>query len=193
MAYYRRSIPYLEQADDDAAICEPMLGMAKLFGQRGQDDSCLHYAKLSYGTAQKGGFARRYWLPAIFCQIITGSTKWWTVPIPTAGGGRCQGQLVQSGKTKTDTSLVFDESMRQQDIQATKEAARTQMKFNVLFIGLTALLIVAFLYTATVGNEKKQMVYYKNKKKKLMARRKNSPCRKKTWNDHTTTWSNWVR
>ncbi len=50
---YRMSLLFLKNIRIYDVFCETTLGMAKLFQQMGQEDSCLHYAKLSYAVAKK--------------------------------------------------------------------------------------------------------------------------------------------
>ena len=168
MKNYRLSLPYTIMEEDDDALCESYLGMASLFRKAGQADSCLYYAKLSLATAQKASFISRVmdasnFLTSYYISInnIDSAFVYQSATIAA------KDSLFSQEKIREIQSLRYDETLRQQQIQDAKEEAQTQLKFNMLFGGLGALLLVAFLLIRNNWQRRKANILLKHQKEKV--------------------------
>ena len=146
LEYFRRAVPYLQKAGDDDVTCEAYMGMAALFGKTGQTDSCLHYARLAFIIAKEDGFTKRIYDASIFLtdyykktKIIDSAFAYQNTAIAA------KDSLFSKEKQRAIQNLIYEETMRQQQILAAKEEAQTQLKFNALFGSIATLLIVAFI------------------------------------------------
>src|ERR1019366_2890207 len=74
--------------------------------------------------------------------------------------------LFSKEKQREIQNLSYEETMRQQQILATKEEAQTQLKFNALFGSMGTLLIVAFILYRNNQQRKKANVLLIQQKKK---------------------------
>jgi len=168
MKNYRLSLPYSIMEEDDDALCESYLGMAGLFRKAGQADSCLYYAKLSLTTAQKASFISRVmdatnFLTSYYTSInnIDSAFVYQSATIAV------KDSLFSQEKAREIQSLRYEETLRQQQIQEAKEEAQTQLKFNMLFGGLGALLIVAFILIRNNWQRRKANIVLKHQKEKV--------------------------
>ena len=168
MKNYRLSLPYSIKEEDDDALCESYLGMASLFRKAGQADSCLYYAKLSLATAQKASFISRVmdatnFLTSYYTSIndIDSAFVYQSATIAA------KDSLFSQEKAREIQNLSYEETLRQQQIQDAKEEAQTRLKFNMLFGGLGALLIVAFLLIRNNWQRRKANILLKHQKEKV--------------------------
>ena len=173
MRNYRSSNAYYREERDDAGLCETYLGMAKLFQKAGNADSSLYYAKLSLTIAQNGGFTN-YVLDA--SKFLTGYyTSMYNVDSAFAYQSiaiAAKDSLFSQEKQHQFQSLSFDEATRQQEIQDAKTEAQTQQKFNLLFGGLFALLVVAFILLRNNRQKRKANVLLQQQKEEINAKAK---------------------
>jgi two-component system NtrC family sensor kinase len=146
MHNYRLSVPYTLELENDEGLCEIYLGMAALFQKQGSQDSSLHYAKLSLAIGKKGGFIERVMKASKFL------TKYYTAThnvdsafVYQSATITAKDSLFSQEKAREIQNIGFEETVRQQQIEEAKAEAQTQLKFNMLFIGLGTLLLVAFL------------------------------------------------
>lgn len=146
MTKYNAGKPYLVQEEMDEALCHAYLGMAKLFQKRGERDSSLYYAKLSLTTAQKAGLTSRVMDASSF---LTGYYKAIhnvdSAFVYQSATMAAKDSLFSQEKQRDFQRLGYEEAVRQQQLQEAKEEAQTELKFKMLFGGVGALLIVAFL------------------------------------------------
>jgi tetratricopeptide (TPR) repeat protein len=156
MRNYRSAIPNIIEESTGGALCETYLGMAKLFQKAGNADSSLYYAKLSLAIAQNDGFTN-YVLDA--SKFLTGYyTSLHNVDsafVYQSAMIAAKDSLFSQEKLRQFQNISLAETQRQQEIQDAKDEARTQMKFNLLFGGLLALLIVAFILFRNNSQKKK--------------------------------------
>ncbi len=146
MQKYKAAIPYLKKEQDDDGLCESYLGMAKLFQKAGNRDSSLYYGKLSFNMGKQGGFIDDVLHASSFL------TKYYTAIhnidsafVYQSAAMAAKDSMFSQEKQREVESLSYDEAMRQQQIQDAKQEAKTQLKFDVLFIGIATLLIVALI------------------------------------------------
>jgi two-component system NtrC family sensor kinase len=146
MHNYRLGIPYIMEVQNDEGLCETYLGMAALFQKEDSRDSSLYYAKLSFATAQKGGFIK--WVMDASQFLTTYYTAIHNVDsafVYQSATIAAKDSLFSQEKAREIQNLSFEETVRQQQMEEAKAEAQTQLKFNMLFVGLGTLLLVAFL------------------------------------------------
>ena len=173
MRNYRLAIPnYIEERDDNG-LCEVYLGMAKLFQKAGNADSSLYYAKLSLTIAQNDGFTNYVldaskFLTGYYASLHDVDSAFAYQNIAIAA----KDSLFSQEKQHQLQSLSFDEATRQQEIQDAKIEVQTQQKFNLLFGGLFALLIVAFILLRNNRQKRKANVLLQQQKEEIDAKAK---------------------
>lgn len=165
---YRSSLPYSLQEEDDDALCESYLGIAKLFRKADVQDSCLIYAKRSLATAQKAGFVSRVmdassFLTNYYASIRTIDSAFVYQNITIAA----KDSLFSQEKAREIQSLSYEETLRQQQIQEAKEEARTELKINVLIGGVATLIVVAFILYRNNRQKQKTNVLLTQEKEKV--------------------------
>jgi tetratricopeptide (TPR) repeat protein len=143
MGNYRLSLPYSLEENANDLICETTLGMAKLFRQQHQEDSCLYYARLSYAIAQKAGFIK-YALNAgnflvdYYKQHHVVDSAYAYLSVVSAA----KDSMFSQEKIREIQSLSFDETMRQQEIAAGNTAEKLRHKNNLEVLGITAGILI---------------------------------------------------
>ncbi len=168
MAYYKSAIPLFKQANNDAGFCETSLGIAKIFLIRQNRDSCLYYAKLSFNTAEEGGFMEQALAASIFLEDYYKSAG--NVDSAYAYQSAtivAKDSLFSQQKVNQVQNMTYDESMRQQQIEEAKAQERVRLKQNVLVGGLAALLIVAFLLYINNRQKRKANVQLQKQKEEI--------------------------
>ena len=146
MHNYRLGIPYVMEVENDEGLCETYLGMAALFQKEGSQDSSLHYAKLSLAIGQKGGFIERVMKASKFLtKYYTDTHNVDSAFVYQSATITAKDSLFSQEKVREIQNLGYEETVRQQLVQDAKAEAQTQLKFNMLFVGLGTLLLVAFL------------------------------------------------
>jgi tetratricopeptide (TPR) repeat protein len=146
MGYYKASLPYTLVAIDNDDMCEATLGMAEIFLQQGQQDSCLHYAKRSYDIAHKSGIAKYVLSAANFLadyykqhQVVDSAYAYLSVVIAT------KDKIFSNEKVKEIQNLTFEESMRQQEITAEKKKAEEDHVRNLQLLAIGVFIPVFFI------------------------------------------------
>jgi signal transduction histidine kinase len=154
MMYYRLSIPYFRQTNNDEGFCELYLGMANIFFERKKIDSGLYYAKLSYAIANGTGFTDRVLAASNFLaeyyRSVGNVDSAYAYQAATIAA---KDSLFSQQKTNEMQSITYEEAIRQQQIEDAKEQERVRAKQNALIGGLVALIIVAFLL---IGNNRQK-------------------------------------
>jgi two-component system NtrC family sensor kinase len=168
MSNYNLSIPYYIKVEDDAGLCEIYLGKAKLFRKAGNTDSCLHYAKLSLAIAQKAGFTNHVMYASNFLtDYYTSIHNVDSAFVYQSATVTAKDSLFSQEKAREIQSIIYDETMRQQQIQDAKEEAQTQLKFKVLFGGLFTFFVIAFLLYRNNRHKQKANFLLKQQKEKV--------------------------
>jgi tetratricopeptide (TPR) repeat protein len=143
MDNYRLGIVYSGKVNDHTTICESSLGMAKLFQHEGRNDSCLHYAKISYSIA-KQEHNSMYILNA--CTFLADYYK--RIHVVDSAYAylssmvEVKDSIFSQERTGQIQSLSFDESMRQKEITAKQTAENLEHKNNLQVLGITAGIII---------------------------------------------------
>ncbi len=160
MANYKMSLPYYLQENNEGALGEPYLGIAKLFRKAGKNDSCLYYAKLSLDHSRKGGFVPRMMIASDFLtDYYTSIHNVDSAFAYQSATIAAKDSLFSQEKQREMQTLTFDETMRQQEIasaKATKEKERSNnIQFAIIAIAIVSFIIIFLLLSHTViVNEK---------------------------------------
>ena len=160
MEFYRSALPNLRLAGDDDAICECSLGMANLFRKKGNQDSCLYYARLSAAAAKKGGFTKRLlnagnFLADYYKSIQKIDSAYLYLNLTVAA----KDSLFSQEKSKQIQNLSFTEMLRQQEISEEATSKREERNINIqnmfIAVGLVSFTILFFLLSnSVIVNEK---------------------------------------
>jgi len=146
MTCYKSAIVLLNQVNNNGASTETSLGMAKIFLQKKQTDSCLYYAKLSLGIARNTGFIEQLLAASNFlAEYYRSAGNVDSAYAYQSAAIAAKDSMYSQQKMNQMQALTYDESMRKQQVEEAKEQERTRAKQNALIGGLAALLIVAFL------------------------------------------------
>ena len=146
MDYYRRSIPYQELSNEENGICETTLGMARLFRQQGQDDSCLYYAGLSYVSTKKNGFTG-YLLKAsnFLADYYKQHHQVDSAYLYLSAVIEAKDSMFSQEKIRAIQNLGFEESLRQQEIAAEKKKAEEDHIRNLQLLAIGVFIPVFFI------------------------------------------------
>ncbi len=146
MDYYRRSIPYQELSNEENGICETTLGMARLFRQQGQDDSCLYYAGISYANTKKNGFTG-YLLKAsnFLADYYKQHHKVDSAYLYLSAVIEAKDSMFSQEKIRAIQNLGFEESMRQQEIAAEKRKAEENHVRNLQLLAIGVFIPIFFI------------------------------------------------
>ncbi len=146
MGYYRASLPYTLAANDNDDICEATLGMAKIFQQQEQEDSCLYYAGRSYEIARKGGIVKYVLSAANFLadyyklhHVVDSAYAYLSVVIAT------KDKMFSKEKIKEIQNLTFEESIRQQEIATDKKKAKENHIRNLQLLAIGVFIPIFFI------------------------------------------------
>jgi tetratricopeptide (TPR) repeat protein len=155
IANYRLGLPYLIANAADEGICESTLGMANLFQQLNQDDSCLYYAKLSNATAQKGGFIKYALLASTFlADYYKQHHEVDSAYIYLSAVITIKDSAFSQVKLKQIQSLSFDERMRQQDIAVQKKMAEENHVRNLQLLAIGIFIPIFFIIVLFLSRTK---------------------------------------
>jgi tetratricopeptide (TPR) repeat protein len=132
IGFYRQSIPVLLAEDNDDAVCESAIGLAKLFKKEGKADSALYYAHQSLVAAVKGGFTKRIldagtFLTAYYESISLINSAFAYQKISIAA----KDSLFSQEKVKEMQNLSFAEQIRQLEIKEAADNAAERRKKNI--------------------------------------------------------------
>ncbi len=146
MDYYKRSIPFQEMTNEENGICETTLGIARLFLQQGQDDSCLYYAGLSYASTKKNGFTG-YLLKAsnFLADYYKQHHKVDSAYFYLSAVIEAKDSMFSQEKIRAIQNLGFEESMRQQEIAAEKKKAEEDHVRNLQLLAIGVFIPVFFI------------------------------------------------
>ena len=146
MDYYRRSIPYQELSNEENGICETTLGMARLFLQQGQDDSCLYYAGVSYASTKKNGFTG-YLLKAsnFLADYYKQKHNVDSAYLYLSAVIEAKDSMFSQEKLRAIQNLGFEESMRQQEIASEKKQAEENHVRNLQLLAIGVFIPMFFI------------------------------------------------
>ena len=143
--YYRLSIPYLEESENDYQLCITYLGMSKVFDKTGQQDSVLFYTQKELRLANDKAFTRLVrdgdkFLSGFYKQRNNTDSAFYYLSAATAAND----SIFSQQKLQQIESLSFDEKLRQQEIAATGLKASEERKQNIQYAGI-AIAIITFV------------------------------------------------
>jgi signal transduction histidine kinase len=165
MHFYKSSMPYYQENNDDQGLCEIYLGMAKIFLRRRQPDSCLYYAKLSFVTAKNSGFID-YLLDAskFLAEYYKSARNVDSAFVYLSATIAAKDSLFSQQKANQIQSMTYDEGIRQQQVEDARQQERARLKQNGFIAGLVGLLMVAFiLYRNNRQKRKANLLLQKQK------------------------------
>ena len=145
MGYYHQSLPMEIELKDFIVLCETTLGMATLFKNSGQADSSLYYARLSFATANAGGFTKQklnasIFLSTCFKDLNRIDSAYYYQGITIAA----KDSLFSQEKTRAVQNLSFMEKIRQQEIEEANRLAREERKSNIQLLGIVTFISFFF-------------------------------------------------
>jgi tetratricopeptide (TPR) repeat protein len=155
MQYYKLSLHYYENENDDIGICESSLGMARLFLNSNVRDSALHYAKRSLDTARQRKFTK-YFLDA--SQFLSGYYKAFH-QMDSAFAYQdttilAKESLFSQEKMKQIQILSFAEKIRQQEKKEEEKRMEEERRNNLQLIGIATVIISLFLFLLLLSRRK---------------------------------------
>ena len=157
LEYYHRSIPYKKLIQNDLGLGETFLGMAKLFENAGQMDSTLFYASQALKIAQEKKFAKQFldvssFLSSFYKNKGNIDSAFFYLLVAKAAND----SLFSQEKTKQLQSFVFDEQLRQKDLEAERNRYQNKIRLYILLSAVIVFLLIAiFLFR---NNQQKQKV-----------------------------------
>jgi signal transduction histidine kinase/tetratricopeptide (TPR) repeat protein len=173
MRNYKSCIPFFIEANYEVPLCETYLGIARLFQKENQEDSTVYYAKLSLAIAKKTESVIDIMKASNFLTGYYASiNKVDSAFIYQTAAIAAKDTLFNQEKLRQFQNISLAETQRQQEIQDAKEEARTQMKFYILFGGLLALLVVAFILFRNNSQKRKANFLLQKQKEEIDAKAK---------------------
>lgn len=160
LEFYRLSIPYLKKADHYRGLSQTYLGLARVFEKNKQNDSALYYAKQSLLFANKVGVtiqvrdAGRF-LSAYYRNMRIQDSAYFYQDITKAAND----SLFSQQKSRQFQTLVFDEKLRQADIEAAELKDRKKRNHNLQYAAialglLTFIILFLLLSHSIIANQK---------------------------------------
>ncbi|MET0461615.1 MAG: tetratricopeptide repeat protein [Chitinophagaceae bacterium] len=160
MSYYRASMPLCEEAGNMGGVSEVSIGMAELFKLNNQHDSAEAYAKHSFAVSKKAGFMPDLLRASEFLANHYKSNR----NIDSAFAYMQQmvafkDTMFNNEKARQVQVLSFQESIRQQQLEAQRIEAAQERKDNIQYaiigVGVVTFLLIFLLLSRTViVNEK---------------------------------------
>ena len=146
MSYYRMSIPYSLNSNLYDNLSETTLGMAKLFRQKDEKDSCLYYARFSYAIAKKGGFIieglnASEFLADYYKQLHEVDSAY----LYLSAVIEAKDSMFSQEKIRAIQNLGFEESIRQQEIAAEKKKAEEDHVRNLQLLAIGVFIPMFFI------------------------------------------------
>jgi tetratricopeptide (TPR) repeat protein len=155
MDYYRADLSYLKSVNDNLALCETYLNMAKLFTLSVNDDSCSYYAKLSLSTAQVSGLPESVMNACDFLSAYYKSIH----NVDSAFAYQSQvivvrDSLLSQEKSKAVQEMTFQENIRQQEIAEQKRKDLEESNRNLQRAGIAVFIPIFFLFVLLLSRTK---------------------------------------
>ncbi len=123
--------------NNDDALCEATIGIAKLFMKSSQADSALYYARKSLLVAEKSGFTKHILSAGDFLftyyesiRLIDSAYAYQKISVAA------KDSLFNQEKVRASQNLGFSEHMRQQEIIETAKIAAEERKNNIQIAAL---------------------------------------------------------
>jgi tetratricopeptide (TPR) repeat protein len=155
MDYYRADLPYLKSVNDNEALCETYLNIAKLFKTARNNDSCLYYAKRSLITGQLSSLPQRVmnacdFLSAYYKSIhnVDSAFAYQSDVIAV------RDSILSKEKSKAVQEMTFQENIRQQEIAEQKIKDEEDAKKNLQRGGIAVFIPIFFLFVLLLSRTK---------------------------------------
>lgn len=155
LGFYRSGLSKLIQVENDDAICECSLGMARIFAKQGMADSALYYGHLSVRTAGRGKFTNRLLKAATFLAghyEAIGQTDSAYAYLKAANAAK--DSLFSQERQREIQNLTFSESLRQQEkaeeLLALKHERTRNMQYIILGIAVIGFSVFILLISRTL-------------------------------------------
>lgn len=148
---YTNGLTFLKMEDNDDAICEASLGMAKLYKEINNYDSSIWFARYSFVLAKYVGFQSRQLEAANFLTIMYSSLKKNTdSAFAYLQQVKFIGDSIYSKeKIRTSQVITINEQLRQEDIAANlkklKKERNQQLQLSLIGLFIPILFIVTVL------------------------------------------------
>jgi tetratricopeptide (TPR) repeat protein len=152
--YFRESFPYYEKAGNLEGLSVSWLGMAAVFDKLHKRDSALLYARKAFRVSNETGFMQEAKDAAVLLSFyhrkINADSSYFYQDLARKANDSISGQQKQS----QFQSLVFDEKLRQQELQEAEIKAKEKRKNNIqnagIAVGLITFIILFLLLSHTI-------------------------------------------
>jgi two-component system NtrC family sensor kinase len=145
MMYFRKSIPYGDSGNYYPILNTAYLGIARLFLREGNRDSCVFYAKLALQAGQNNSYAKGIVdASELLSQVYESNDEHEAFKyqkIATA----FKDSLFNTQRSIQVQNLLFDESQRQQMLEAERINFRNQLRLYALLSALGVFLLLAVI------------------------------------------------
>lgn len=155
MDYYKADLPYLKSVNDNEALCETYLNIAKLFKTAHNNDSCLYYAKRSLITGQLSSLPQRVmnacdFLSAYYKSIhnVDSAFAYQSDVIAV------RDSILSQEKSKAVQEMTFQENIRQQEIAEQKIKDEEDTRKNLQRAGIAVFIPIFFLFVLLLSRTK---------------------------------------
>ena len=160
LEYYHLSILYSKKAKNDITLIRTFLDIAKLFEKLQKKDSALFYARQSLYVAKEKGFTKQVlnagrFLSSYFRNMRIQDSAYFYQDITKAAND----SLFSQQKSRQFQTLVFDEKLRQADIEAAelkdKKKRNHNLQYAAIALGLLTFIILFLLLShSIIANQK---------------------------------------
>ena len=159
LEYYRLSIPYSKEANNDLRLSQTFLAVAKVFQKLAQRDSVVFYAGQSLQVSRQKGFIKEVRDAARFLSYyyrkFNADSAFYYQDISRAAND----SIFSQQKQRQFQSLAFDEKLRQQEIASselkTKEERTRNLQYAAIALGLITFVILFLLLShSIIANQK---------------------------------------
>ncbi len=146
MEYYRNSLFYSKDVDDNFSYCVANLGIAKIFQSRGQIDSSLYYARQSLYISKKIGFMKQVIDASSFLSDHFKMRGMYDSALAIKEIYiEAKDSLISQDKIAGFQRVSFEDQLKRKEMEQDRIKYRNSIKTSILFIGLAGLLTLAFI------------------------------------------------
>jgi len=154
LQYYRQSLPYSQEIQDNRILSQTFLEMAQVFKDKNELDSCFYYAKKSFDVAQEAKNTQSVYesskLLATLYDAKDQNQAYYYFKLAAAA----KDIMFDQEKVKAVQNLGFNEQIRLREFRNNKKEFENKQKIGLLFgIIFVVLLLAAILHR---NNQQKQ-------------------------------------
>jgi two-component system NtrC family sensor kinase len=146
MKYYRKSVDIYRLSRNYTYMCEPLLGLAKIFKKAGKVDSALYYATLSLHSSQKYTTPDEVLNASIFLTDYNkainktdSAFSYQQITIAT------KNNMLSLAKKNLLQSFAHEEELRKEELAEQKKQLEGKVRLYVLLAALLIFLIIAWM------------------------------------------------